>query len=121
MSRVTVIIEPEGGGRFTGRIEMRGDDLLGFEAFAAAGPRREFEFGGPCAAALWVGDRVRITIPEYEFSDKGRVVSWYGIDAESGSVLIRTGHTSPGMTARYVSTTNAMLAQVAAVLEEAIG
>lgn len=93
MSVVTVIIEPEQGGRFTGRIQMRSDDWLGFEAFASAGPRREFQFGGPYADAFWVGDRVRITIPEYEFSDSGRVVSWSGMDTDGGStsaVVIRT-------------------------------
>ncbi len=52
---------------------LTGVDLIGFEAFAAAGPGREFEFGGPFAYAFNAGDRVTVTIPEYEYTSPARV------------------------------------------------
>lgn len=36
---------------------------------------REWEFGGPGFSAFWAGDRVRITLPEWEFTTTARVVS----------------------------------------------
>lgn len=68
-NNLTIILQGDSGSQ-----TFQGPDLLGFESFVAF-KDGEYETGGPGAGPFDAGDRITVTIPEYEYQAACRVTS----------------------------------------------